>query len=1165
MRNKRRFLIIILLILLSYQSIFSDPLMIQAGAEYGYPPYCIIDGKGEADGFSVELLTAALEVMGYDVEFSIDTWQNIVTALSQGDIQVLPLMSRNPDREETFDFTFPYITMNGTYVVHEEGKMPADVEDLVGLRVGVMEGDSAASYIESLDIEMTILTAPTSEEVLRMLDAQEIDVCIMQRYSAFELIEELGLENLIVSNTIIGDLAMHFCFAVKEGDSKLLSILNEGLATIISNGTFVTLQAEWFSHTNTSRRRYNRIVVGGDDNYPPFEFIDNDGEPSGFNVDLTKAIAEEMGLDIEIRLGPWNEIYGELLDEEIDILQGVLYSPDREKELSFSQAHTAIEYVAVNREGGKEIRSLEDLSDQMIIVQEQDIMHEILIDAGFEHQLILVPSQTEAMIQLQHGNGDCAVISRLSAYYTIEHLGLEGLSIGKKTLANPQYNYGSLDSFENRLYPFSEGLAVLKASGEYRDIYTKWFGAYTSEKGLSQDQIIRILIFIAIPLLLIICLVYLWIRMLKRQVRLRTNALAVTTTELESHVQELTKIRRRLSEREQRFSYAVEGTRDGLWDHDLITDYCYHSDQYARMLGYDPQDLNRTTHTWLGLLHPNDKERAVSTLERYIKDHVQIYETSYRLRNREGSYRWISTRGRIIYDEKGKALRIVGFNTDITDKVRAETEKEAQEIKFHKLFNTLADPICILSPSGTILEMNYAVESVFGYAEDELLNKPIESVFPDIRELDIKKILHILISDNSYLLTHEVARKEGEKFLCEINMSLSSFKGKKAILAIIRDVHERNRLEELQQRNDKLNSLGILAGGIAHDFNNLLSSLFGYLELAQMASSPQDGIHEYLDKAIQSFERTKNLTMQLLTFSKGGTPKLKSDTVYATIQESAEFALSGSKIGIDFIFPMEHWLVDFDRNQISQVIDNLVINGKQAMPDGGKLSIEVENMMVEKISSIDLPRGDYVSIKVTDTGIGISSRIVDKIFDPYFSTKKAGSGLGLATCYSIIQKHNGMITVESHIDEGTTFSIFLPRSNKVLDSDIPSKGEVMEQFEGVILVMDDEKAILDITSKMLEMMGFSVLTASHGEEALTVLADHPEISLGLFDLTIPGGLGARDIIEQVLEIHPELPVIATSGYSDDQIMSNPAQFGFAASQAKPYKMAELMNAIKSVL
>ncbi len=272
-----------------------------------------------------------------------------------------------------------------------------------------------------------------------------------------------------------------------------------------------------------------------------------------------------------------------------------------------------------------------------------------------------------------------------------------------------------------------------------------------------------------------------------------------------------------------------------------------------------------------------------------------------------------------------------------------------------------------------------------------------------------------------------------------------------------------------------------------------------------------------------------------------------------------------ANIGVEFVFADDLWLVDFDRHQIFQVIDNLVINGKQAMLEGDSLLVEVENRSLGRSSVVDLPSGDYVSIKIKDTGTGISPHILDKIFDTYYSTKKTGSGLGLATSYSIVCKHNGMIIVDSILGEGTTFTIFLPRAIAQLDIKTTNKGNSMEQFEGIVLILDDEKAILDITSKMLEMMGLTVLTASHGEAALAVLREHPEITMGLFDLTIPGGLGAKDIIGDVLEIHPGLPVIATSGYSDDQIMSNPAGFGFAASQAKPYKMAELMNCIKSVL
>jgi signal transduction histidine kinase/CheY-like chemotaxis protein len=376
---------------------------------------------------------------------------------------------------------------------------------------------------------------------------------------------------------------------------------------------------------------------------------------------------------------------------------------------------------------------------------------------------------------------------------------------------------------------------------------------------------------------------------------------------------------------------------------------------------------------------------------------------------------------------------------------------------------------------------------------------------------------------------------------------------------------EKQKLLEHMQRIDKLNSLSILAGGIAHDFNNLLGGIFGYVELAKSISDENDGAVKYLDKALTVFERAKDLTQQLLTFSKGDIPKRETGRLGKFIEDSVLFVLSGTNISCQFDITNDLWLCDFDGNQIGQVIDNLLINSTQAMPQGGKVEISAKNIVIGDGEKLSIEKGKYIEIVIKDYGEGIKKEVIKSIFDPFFSTKPEGNGLGLATCYSIVKKHDGYIEVESEVGKGTTFYIYLPASmgQEVLNEQVALSEH---QGEGTILIMDDEEFIRDILSKMLESMGYTVIEAADGDAMLNLSEGLREegkhIKCTIFDLTVPGGMGGKETRAKFSEIFPDVPVFASSGFSEDPIMAKPRDFGFTDSINKPFRLKEIAQILE---
>ncbi len=385
---------------------------------------------------------------------------------------------------------------------------------------------------------------------------------------------------------------------------------------------------------------------------------------------------------------------------------------------------------------------------------------------------------------------------------------------------------------------------------------------------------------------------------------------------------------------------------------------------------------------------------------------------------------------------------------------------------------------------------------------------------------------------------------------------------------IRRQMEKEARLQGELERSSRLESLGVLAGGIAHDFNNLLTAILGNLGLAAMDKRVMAAAGDCISEAERGARRAKDITQQLLTFAKGGDPVRTSVFLPDVVKEAANFASHGSKVRFDFDYPPDLPPGDVDAGQISRVVHNLVINAVQAMPDGGVVSIALAAVSLGAGDVGTLPTGRFLKLTIADTGKGIAPEYLPKIFDPYFSTKdKSGnSGLGLATVRSIIKKHNGHIEVESRVGQGTTFRIWLPGARKEISRVPTATPWAKGQGPARVLVMDDEDVIRRVAGRMLSLAGHEAVFAADGAEAVRVYtsvrqSSHP-IDLVIFDLTVPGGMGGKDALQELLKSDPGIRAIASSGYSNDPVMANPRSYGFCATLPKPYDIPDLMKAVE---
>jgi len=385
------------------------------------------------------------------------------------------------------------------------------------------------------------------------------------------------------------------------------------------------------------------------------------------------------------------------------------------------------------------------------------------------------------------------------------------------------------------------------------------------------------------------------------------------------------------------------------------------------------------------------------------------------------------------------------------------------------------------------------------------------------------------------------------------------------MVLVLRDVSDAQRLEQERQKADRLESLGVLAGGIAHDFNNILTAILGNVSIARADPSVDAAAAEYLGEAERACVRATTLTHQLLTFSKGGAPVKRAASLNDLVREAVGFALRGTNVRCDFELSDELWAAEVDEGQMVQVINNLVINGQQAMPDGGTIVVRSENVPA---SADGGGSAAEIRISVADHGVGIPEANLHRIFDPYFTTKRTGSGLGLATAYSIVRNHGGRIDIQSAMDQGTTVTVTLP-ARPGLPAARRATALAPRTGTGRILVMDDEESLRKLVCAMLERLGYEVELAADGYEAIELyrraMEENRDFDAVIMDLTVPGGMGGKDAIRGLLRIDPAVRAIVSSGYADDPVLADYARHGFKAIVPKPFGSAELSAALDQVL
>ncbi len=522
---------------------------------------------------------------------------------------------------------------------------------------------------------------------------------------------------------------------------------------------------------------------------------------------------------------------------------------------------------------------------------------------------------------------------------------------------------------------------------------------------------------------------------------------------------------------------------------------------------------------------------------------------------------------------------IVAIYDDITAQKQAEQSLRESEENLRTTLDSIGDAVIATNINHSIVRLNPVAEQLTGWTEEEALGKSLLQVFNivnketrQIAENPVEKVLKtgrvVGLANHTVL----VAKNGRESQIADSAAPIYDHNGAiTGVVLVFRDVTEEYLMREELQKMQQLEKIGTLAGGIAHDFNNILSGIFGNIALAKRRAEENHPCVKYLDQAEVSANRAKNLTGKLLTFAKGGEPIKDYISLSDLVKEVAEFDLSGSNIKLVFDYPDDLWATKVDKGQIQQVFSNLVINASQAMPKGGHIYIQLKNEEHKNDLTIITRPGKYVQATLRDEGEGIDEKNLHRIFDPYFSTKQTGRGLGLATVNSIIHKHGGHINVDSKKGQGTTFTLCLPAEDEKLSPEFsqPQEDTFLDKQGLKVLLMDDERTIRTLTTEMLYNLGCTVESTDAGKAAIELysqaLEDGAPYDLAILDLTIPGDIGGKDAIKEILALDPQAKAIASSGYADDPVMSNHTNYGFTGVAAKPYTQEELKGAIIKAL
>ncbi|MFL6709837.1 MAG: CHASE domain-containing protein [Massilia sp.] len=659
-----------------------------------------------------------------------------------------------------------------------------------------------------------------------------------------------------------------------------------------------------------------------------------------------------------------------------------------------------------------------------------------------------------------------------------------------------------------------------------------------------------------------------------------------------------------LRESEFRWKYALEGAGDGVWDWDRAHDAATYSKQWKRMLGYADHELSNSTAAWQRLLHPDDASRVRATLDAYVEGRSAAYACDYRMRTRDGSYRWILGRGMAVtFDRDGRPLRIIGTHTDITRAKEAENAMRVanaqlahQQHRFNVILQHSHDAFVALDARGVITDWNASAERMFGWSSADAVGRVLaDLIIPvEFRARHNAGFARFVQSGQGALINNvvEVTALHRSGRLLPAELAIAGFpEGDSfAVSAFIRDVSERKAaersaaerslaLEEARQalqHAQKLEAVGKLTGGIAHDFNNVLQIINGNVQLLQQFAPTPAILEQRLKSVAAAVARGAKLSSQLLAFARRQPLQPVAVELLRILRDRDDLLKRalGDEIVIEYRHDPAPWNVFVDASQFENVFLNLALNARDAMPGGGTFLVDIRNTVLsmgQARSLADIAPGEYVLISISDSGCGMTEDVMAHAFEPFFTTKPVGqgTGLGLSMAYGFVKQSGGHIRLSSVAGQGTTIEIYLPRSLLApLVQPVQGPGVLRGGAETILVVEDDEQVRHSVVGT-LQGLGYRVLDAADGAAGLAIVESAASSGAALHllftDVVMPGPVSSTDLAARAVQLLPELAVLYTSGYTRNALITGGRLSEGVQLLSKPYQQAQLAQRIREML
>lgn len=984
--NKNKILIILFLIG-SMTNIFPEwdrSEALKSASEYDYPPFCIVNPDSTAGGFSVELLKAACEAMNMKIDFKVDEWNVIKQELADGKLDVLPLVGRTPEREQLYDFTFPYMTYHGAVFARTDDARFITREDLKSTKLMVLKGDNAEEYVRRVKLTSDIETVESFEKAFKNLSEGKCDIVVTQKVMGLNLVKQTGIINVEPLEIEINDFQQNFCFAVTKNNHKLLELINEGLSIVIANGSYDRLRKKWFEPKSEIGK--TKLTIGVDANYPPFSYTDENGKPAGYNVDLAAAVAKQLGILIEIKAGSWIEIKEALKSGRIDAVAGMYFSNLQDRNFIFSPPHFIIDHVMVVKKDTEDINDVYDLKGKRIIVMEGGVMQEFLIKSGYDREVNTLKSQEDVLKALSESNYDCALVTHTLAHYYIERDKLKNLKVIEKAYLSREYCFAVKKGNENLLRNISDALTALNESGGYRSIHSKWFGAYHHE-GVNYIRLIKYTSAIFVILLMLFTLFLFWNRTLKKQVAKRTEEL---NQEIEKRIEIeniLRKNEKLLTDNEEKYRQIFDNAYEGIFITRPDGTILNANPEACRIFDRSEEEI-----TSLGRDSIFDLDDPMFHESLEIRKKTGFFKGEVRALRKDGSRIHLFLTTNIYKDSKNEPKTITIFS-DISEKKMANA----------KLENNLKE-----------LEKN---------------KKATLNLLKDIKEENIQRRK---AEENLRKLNEELENKvkERTKQLEDQNDELK--KTQDSLVLLLNDVNESRR--ELEKVNLQLTAankeLEAFSYSVSHDLRAPLRAILGFSNILKddYCRDLDDEGKRYMNKILDNTTKMQLLIDDLLEFSRVGRSTIKpADIKTKQLVKKIFEEVTENEKDRKFEFSVDESIPDIrgDRTLTTQMFNNIIGNAVKftCKRDIADIRINYEN------------DGRFHIISVKDNGAGFDEKHKHKIFEVFqrlhSGAEFPGTGVGMSIVAKVAAMHGWIVDAESRIGEGAVFFIKIPVNSKM--------------------------------------------------------------------------------------------------------------------------------------